>query len=205
MGLLVGRISIYGQTKYVVMPYISVTLPHYLPICNITHKFRRCNSQCALTIQADGNRWSRFGHVFPSKRCQCRPWLLNTYVVSQYLNMRAHSSEVGPTVLFVGEVTRDKVQTLSIDVKRREVRRDRDRIVLSRTQFDILSVLARDPGTVSTRAEIVAAVWGPAWRGSSNILDVHIGHLRRRLGDRTDRPHILLNVRGVGFRLNASG
>lgn len=98
-----------------------------------------------------------------------------------------------------------EVQTLTIDVGRREVRRDQHRIVLSRTQFDILAVLARNPGSVSTRAEIVAAVWGPAWRGSANILDVHIGHLRRRLGDRTDRPHILLNVRGIGFRLNASG
>jgi DNA-binding response OmpR family regulator len=94
-------------------------------------------------------------------------------------------------------------QALRIDVERREVRRNGSPIALSRTQFDILALLARDPGHVVARGEILAAVWGPAWQGSANNVDVHIGQLRRRLGDNPDQPRIVQNVRGVGFRLRS--
>jgi len=90
---------------------------------------------------------------------------------------------------------------LSVDVDRREVCVADVQIKLTRTQFEILTALAQRPGTVITRQELLDTVWGPRWSGSPNIIDVHIGQLRRRLGDDPARPLLVLNVRGKGYRL----
>ncbi|WP_082698523.1 response regulator transcription factor [Mycobacterium sp. GA-2829] len=90
---------------------------------------------------------------------------------------------------------------LSIDVDRREVFVADELIRLTRTQFEILMTLAQRPGTVITRRELMDTVWGPHWSGSPNIVDVHIGQLRRRLGDDPVRPLRVVNVRGKGYRL----
>jgi len=90
---------------------------------------------------------------------------------------------------------------LSVDVARREVFVADEQISLTRTQFDILATLVQREGAVTTRRELLNAVWGPCWSGSANILDVHIGQLRRKLGDDPSRPLLVLNVRGIGYRL----
>jgi DNA-binding response OmpR family regulator len=90
---------------------------------------------------------------------------------------------------------------LSIDVARREVFVADEQISLTRTQFAILAALAARAGAVITRQELVDVVWGPCWAGSVNTIDVHIGQLRRKLGDNPARPLLLLNVRGIGYRL----
>ncbi|CAJ1505504.1 winged helix-turn-helix transcriptional regulator [[Mycobacterium] burgundiense] len=90
---------------------------------------------------------------------------------------------------------------LSIDVVRREVRVADERIGLTRTQFDILVELARKRGAVVTRQDLMEAVWGPRSNGNAERVSVHIGALRRRLGDDPEEPELVLNVRGVGYRL----
>ncbi|WP_308161515.1 response regulator transcription factor [Mycolicibacterium goodii] len=90
---------------------------------------------------------------------------------------------------------------LAIDVDRRHVFVSGRQIHLTRTQFDILATLARRPDGLTTRQELQNAVWGPSWSGSSNNIDVHIGHLRRKLGDDPAHPTLVMNVRGVGYRL----
>jgi DNA-binding response OmpR family regulator len=90
---------------------------------------------------------------------------------------------------------------LSVDIARREVFVADVQISLTRTQFDILATLVQREGAVTTRQELLNAVWGPYWPGSANILDVHIGQLRRKLGDDPSRPLLVLNVRGIGYRL----
>jgi len=90
---------------------------------------------------------------------------------------------------------------LSVDVARREVLVADEQISLTRTQFDILATLAQRAGAVTTRQELLDAVWGPYWSGSANIVDVHIGQLRRKLGDDPSRPLLVLNIRGIGYRL----
>ena len=102
-----------------------------------------------------------------------------------------------------GMPDRQETASLTVDIERREVRRGDRHIALSRTQFDILAALARNPGAVVTRGDITTAVWGPHWRGSANTIDVHIGQLRRRLGDNPAVPRIVVNVRGLGFRFEA--
>ncbi|WP_348538254.1 response regulator transcription factor [Nocardia farcinica] len=90
---------------------------------------------------------------------------------------------------------------LAIDVDGREVTVDGMPVALTRTEFDVLDALARDPGVVLTRAQLISAVWGPTWIGDEHLVDVHIGHLRRKLGDDATRGRYVRTVRGVGYRM----
>ena len=72
---------------------------------------------------------------------------------------------------------------------------------LTRREFDLLVRLAQDADKVVTREELLASVWDANWYGSTKTLDVHIGTLRRKLGDDADDPTYIHTVRGVGFRM----
>jgi DNA-binding response OmpR family regulator len=93
------------------------------------------------------------------------------------------------------------VGDLTIDTAGREVTVGGADVALTRTEFDILAALARDPGVVFSRAQLMAAVWGPNWVGDDHLVDVHIGHLRRKLGDDASRGRFVRTVRGVGYRM----
>ncbi len=54
-----------------------------------------------------------------------------------------------------------------------------------------------------TREELLSSVWDENWYGSTKTLDVHVGTLRRKLGDEADSPTYIHTVRGVGFRMAA--
>ncbi|MBS1844239.1 MAG: response regulator transcription factor [Actinobacteria bacterium] len=74
---------------------------------------------------------------------------------------------------------------------------------LSRKEFDLLAELMRHRGEVVTREDLMSRVWDTNWFGSTKTLDVHIGWLRRKLGDEAADPAYIETVRGVGFRLVA--
>jgi two-component system, OmpR family, response regulator RegX3 len=74
---------------------------------------------------------------------------------------------------------------------------------LTRREFDLLARLAQDAGNVVTREELLASVWDANWYGSTKTLDVHVGTLRRKLGDDAENPTYVHTVRGVGFRMAA--
>lgn len=90
---------------------------------------------------------------------------------------------------------------LSIDVAAREVRIDDDLILLTRTEFDILEVLSGRPGMVLSRRQLLEIIRDGAWVGNEHLVDVHIGHLRRKLGDDAAQPRYITTVRGVGYRM----
>jgi DNA-binding response OmpR family regulator len=90
---------------------------------------------------------------------------------------------------------------LSVDTAGREVRWGDKPIDLTRTEFDILTVLVDEPTRVMTREDILDHVWGPGWVGDSHVVDVHIAHIRRKLGDVGGSPECIRSVRGVGYRL----
>jgi two-component system copper resistance phosphate regulon response regulator CusR len=93
-----------------------------------------------------------------------------------------------------------RVGDLVLDPVRHEVRRGRDQIQLPAKEFAILEYLLQQPGRVATRAMIEEHVWGSEFAGESNVIDVHIRSLRRRLGDQRDQP-LIETVRGVGYRI----
>lgn len=90
---------------------------------------------------------------------------------------------------------------LSIDVDAREVRLDEETILLTRTEFDILEALSGRPGVVLSRRQLLEIVREGPWVGNEHLVDVHIGHLRRKLGDDAAQPRFIATVRGVGYRM----
>jgi two-component system, OmpR family, response regulator RegX3 len=72
---------------------------------------------------------------------------------------------------------------------------------LSPKELQLLARLARDAGTAVTREQLLRDVWGPDWSGSARTLDVHVGLLRRKLGEDPAHQLFIQTVRGVGFRL----
>ena len=89
---------------------------------------------------------------------------------------------------------------LEIDPEARRVRIGEEEIDLSRKEFDLLEVLSDAAGRVLTRDHLMARVWDENWFGPTKTLDVHIGTLRRKLGDDPANPRYIHTVRGVGFR-----
>nr|WP_300144212.1 response regulator transcription factor [Propionicimonas sp.] len=73
-------------------------------------------------------------------------------------------------------------------------------VELTRIEFDLLQVLSARPAAVFTRRQLVDAVWGPEWVGDERLVDVHVGHLRRKLAGVAD-PVFVETVRGVGYRM----
>jgi DNA-binding response OmpR family regulator len=90
---------------------------------------------------------------------------------------------------------------LEIDPAGREVRLDGGVVALTRTEFDVLAALSAKPKLAFSRGQLIEAVWGGDWVGDDHLVDVHIGHLRRKLGDDATTPRYIRTVRGVGYRM----
>ena len=90
---------------------------------------------------------------------------------------------------------------LRIDPGARRVWQGEAELELSRKEFDLLHRLALDAGRVVSRETLMADVWDENWFGSTKTLDVHVGWLRRKLGDDPADPAYIRTVRGVGFSL----
>ena len=91
---------------------------------------------------------------------------------------------------------------LVVDVEARRVSVAGDRVELTRTEFDLLAALSARPRLAHTRRQLIDAVWDPAWVGDEHIVDVHVAHVRRKLGDDPASPRFIDTVRGVGYRLS---
>jgi DNA-binding response OmpR family regulator len=89
---------------------------------------------------------------------------------------------------------------LEVDAATRIARVDGTAVNLTRTEFDILATLAREPGVVVDRPALLASVWGPGYN-DDHLVDVHVANLRRKLGDDPEHPRFVETVRGVGYRL----
>ncbi len=90
------------------------------------------------------------------------------------------------------------VGSLRVDPRRREAYVGDRRLELRPREFDLLAALARDPGVVWSRDELLSSVWGTDFPGETRTVDVHVSELRRKLGE--DGPPIE-TVKGVGYRL----
>jgi len=97
------------------------------------------------------------------------------------------------------------VGELELDPEARTARLVGSEVELSRKEFDLLAELMRNAGRVVKREDLMSKVWDVNWFGSTKTLDVHIGWLRRKLGDDPNHPRYIETVRGVGFRFAAPG
>ncbi|MBT1585087.1 response regulator transcription factor [Curtobacterium flaccumfaciens] len=101
-----------------------------------------------------------------------------------------------PTVLTLGD--------LVVDPAARTVARGETPVELTSREFAVLEYLARHPGQVRSKRDVIESVWDVDFEGDPNIVEVYVGHLRRKL----DRPFgraAIETVRGAGYRLAADG
>ena len=103
---------------------------------------------------------------------------------------RALATDEAGQVLAVGD--------LRVDLRSREVSRAGRPITLTRTEHELLAVLAAHPRQVLTRAQLLSAVWGFDFDPTSNTLEVYIGYLRRKT-EEGGLPRLIHTVRGVGY------
>jgi two-component system OmpR family response regulator len=89
---------------------------------------------------------------------------------------------------------------LTVDVDAHRAWRSGDEIDLTPTEFGLLTTLLRAPSRVWSRALLMEEVWGQTW-GETHHVEVHMGNLRRKLGDRRGNVRFVETVRGVGYRL----
>jgi len=90
---------------------------------------------------------------------------------------------------------------LSIDVAGREIHLDGETVALTRTEFDVLEALSARPQLAFSRRQLIDAVWDQTWVGDEHLVDVHVAHLRRKLGDDPSAPRYVRTVRGIGYRM----
>jgi DNA-binding response OmpR family regulator len=88
------------------------------------------------------------------------------------------------------------VENIEVDLRRREVRRAGQVVLLTTREFDLLAFLANNIGLALSRQQLLDGVWGSDWYGDERTVDVHVAQLRKKLG--TELP--LATVWGVGYR-----
>jgi DNA-binding response OmpR family regulator len=112
----------------------------------------------------------------------------------------------GPSARVTGSAAEEperRFGALRVDVAGRRVDVDGRAVDLTRTEFDILAVLSARPKLAFSRRQLIDEVWDQAWVGDEHVVDVHVAHLRRKLGDDPAVPRFVDTVRGVGYRMGS--
>lgn len=92
---------------------------------------------------------------------------------------------------------------LLIELASRRVFVERDEVQLTRSEFDLLVLLAKNHGVVLSPAELFEALWGTPWVGDGHAIEVQISRLRAKLGESSRQQRFIRTVRGVGYRFDA--
>ena len=93
-----------------------------------------------------------------------------------------------------------RFRRLVIEPEARRARKDGAPIELTTVEFDLLYGLARHPGRVLSREQLIEQVWGYDYYGDERVVDVHVGHLRHKVEDDPANPAMIVTVRGAGYR-----
>ena len=95
-----------------------------------------------------------------------------------------------------------RYKDIIIDLNHREIIRDNKKIELTYTEFEILQLLAKNPGRVFSKEQIYDMVWNEQYAGDYNIVMSHISHIREKIEDDPSRPVYIQTVWGVGYKFN---
>jgi len=94
---------------------------------------------------------------------------------------------------------------LMVDPARRRVVKDSDEVPLTPLEFEILLTLARSPGVVFSRDQLMDRVWGYRDYAGGRVVDSHVARIRRKLGDEAGEPRYIRTVHGVGYAFREDG
>jgi DNA-binding response OmpR family regulator len=114
--------------------------------------------------------------------------------VRAVLRRSVASREEPPHIVIAGD--------LEIDGPKRELRRTGSPVRLTRKEFDLLYLLASNPGRAFSRSELLEEVWDFAWDGDTSTVTVHVRRLREKIEDDPSNPLHLATVWGVGYRFD---
>ena len=89
---------------------------------------------------------------------------------------------------------------LRIDVDARRIWKNNEPIDLTAIEFDLLHALAEHPGRVLSREQLLERVWGHDFYGEDRVVDVHLGHIRKKIETDPANPQLIVTVRGIGYR-----
>lgn len=109
--------------------------------------------------------------------------------------------ESGFTSASVASSGQSVYKDLLIDFRKMTAYRGQVRLDLTKTEYELLQLLLQSEGAVLSREEILNKVWGSLYFGGSNVVDVHVKSLRKKLGDCAGAARYIATVRGVGYRL----
>jgi DNA-binding response OmpR family regulator len=123
-----------------------------------------------------------------------KPFSVAELVARIRAHLRVISKAAGSTL---------RAEGIEVDLFTRKVHREARSITLSSTEFELLAYLLRHHGQVLSREQILGAVWGYEHDPATNVVDVYIGYLRRKLGA-PDEPAPIFTVRSVGYRLGSA-
>lgn len=124
----------------------------------------------------------------------------------EMINLVLSALDTGRKGYCIQEVSRSsKIQysDISIWLDKRVVFKRRQKIELTFTEFEILQLLAQNPGQVFSKEQIYDIVWNEPYFGDYNIVMSHISHIRDKIEDNPDNPIYIQTVWGVGYRFNA--
>jgi len=93
---------------------------------------------------------------------------------------------------------------LSIDIQKRRVKRDQKEFDLTPNEFDLLRIMAENPGQVFTRMQLLDRLQGDAWEGYERTVDSHIKNLRKKIEPDPENPVYIITVHGVGYKVEES-
>ena len=94
-----------------------------------------------------------------------------------------------------------EVGSLHVDRRRRRIEVDGRNPELTYVEFELVQILAEEPGRVFSRSDLLEKIWGSSQYRDPRTVDVHVRHLREKLERDPGRPELILTVRGVGYRL----
>ena len=120
-----------------------------------------------------------------------KPFKPKELVARMRARLRRNDAGTGE-VIHIGDVT--------IDVSGHVVSRDGGPIALTPLEFDLLAALARRPGHVFSREQLLEQVWGYRHAADTRLVNVHVQRLRAKVERDPERPELVLTVRGVGYK-----
>jgi DNA-binding response OmpR family regulator len=94
---------------------------------------------------------------------------------------------------------------LTVDAARRRVVKGTEEVPLTPLEFEILLTLARSPGVVMSRDQLMDRIWGYRDYAGGRVVDSHVARIRRKLGDEAAEPRYIRTVHGVGYAFLEAG
>jgi DNA-binding response OmpR family regulator len=179
-----------------VEPYDLVILDVMLPIVDGLHVCRRlradrCNVPILMLTARDAVDDRVAGLDCGADDYLTKPFAFGELLARSRALLRREGASRDPVL---------RVADLELDTVSHGVRRDGHAVELTSKEYAILEYFVRNPNRVLTRAQIAEHVWDYDFVAMSNVVDVYVGYLRRKLGD-DHEPRLLHTVRGTGYQL----